>query len=321
LKDGQQVLLHTTRSLSSAKEKDGNEVEFEVTSSVRVGDLTVIPAHAPAFGKITKVQHKRRAGKPGTLQITIQRVRLVDGQWAQLRAVKQEAGQSGSELADNIGSASAATIVGLPVGFVALLLTHGKELTLPEGYDITAFVNGDVLLDRAAVLKAQGQPEVSKPADGTVFVYWFSEDGMPGAEHVTCGDVEIGVVHPGQFLRLDIPPGRYWFRTVGVKVRREARSLRPEYKTINVESSKSYFLRFVYAGYGTKLQRMLLSEVDGSTAEPKLHRMNPSAGRRVGLYWVEENMSKLQTEPGDQNPPLLKQSAPSSPESSDQRGR
>lgn len=310
LKDGQTVCLRTTRRLSSGKEKEGNEVAFEVTSPVKVGDLTVIPTEAPAFGKIAKVQHSRRREKPGTLEISLERVRLVDGQWARLRGIQPQAGQPENKVAEIIAGVSMLTIVYSPVGFAALLLAHGQEATVPQGYDIAASINGDVPMDRAAVVKAQKQPEVTRSGYGTVVVYW-ARHKSPGIEHVTCGDVEIGALRPGHSMSLRLPPGRYWFRTVWDKAAKEVSSLPPEYSIADIESGTTTYLRTITAEVGTKFRRPQLSRADNTALESEVPALKSSRERIVDKSWIAENLSKLQAQPDAQGQPKSGQSAPS----------
>src|ERR1700730_9039441 len=86
------VHLVLSENLSSASAVTGQTVEFEVVDDIVVNDLVVIPHGSTAWATVTEAQHKRHLGKPGKLDINIDKVRLADGQKALLRAVKETQG-------------------------------------------------------------------------------------------------------------------------------------------------------------------------------------------------------------------------------------
>ena len=92
LEDGTPVKLRLTRNLSSADAKTGDRVDFEVLEEVRVKDLLIIPRGGIAWATVTEAQHKRRMARGGKLNVNIDDVRLVDGEKAPLRAVKETQG-------------------------------------------------------------------------------------------------------------------------------------------------------------------------------------------------------------------------------------
>jgi len=76
--------------------------------------------------------------------MNIDKVRLADGEKALLRAVKdvQGSGHTGA-----MTGAIVATPLVLWPAAPFFLLMHGKDITIPKGTQITAFVQGDVWLD------------------------------------------------------------------------------------------------------------------------------------------------------------------------------
>src|SRR5208283_820980 len=84
--------LRLTRTISSADAQVNDKVDFEVLEDVKVGDADVIPKGSVAWGTITEAQAKRRMARGGKLDINIDDVRLVDGEKAALRAVKEVKG-------------------------------------------------------------------------------------------------------------------------------------------------------------------------------------------------------------------------------------
>jgi hypothetical protein len=70
-------------------------VELSVTDAIRVGESVVIPEGARVTGTITQAQEKRRLGRAGKLDFSIDRVKTVDNQWIPLRyVVTKKSGQS-----------------------------------------------------------------------------------------------------------------------------------------------------------------------------------------------------------------------------------
>jgi len=92
LEDGTPVKLRISQTVSSADAHVDDKVEFEVLEEVRVADILVIPKGGIAWGTITEAQPKRRMARGGKLEIVMDSVRLVDGQKAALRAVKNAKG-------------------------------------------------------------------------------------------------------------------------------------------------------------------------------------------------------------------------------------
>ena len=82
----------------------------------------------------------------GKLDINIDYVKLVSGDKAALRAVRDVKG--GGHTGGMVGGMVATSIVFFPaVPF--FLFMHGKDISIPKGTEITAYVNGDLRLDPA----------------------------------------------------------------------------------------------------------------------------------------------------------------------------
>src|SRR5690349_4790156 len=79
LEDGTPVKLRLTRTISSATEKTGDTIDFEVLEQVKVGDTIVIPIGSIAWGTVTQAEHKKRMGRGGKLDVNIDNVKLKDG--------------------------------------------------------------------------------------------------------------------------------------------------------------------------------------------------------------------------------------------------
>jgi len=144
LQDGTPVRLRLNRTLSSADAKVGDNVDFEVLDEIKVGDVIVIARGATALGTVTEAQAKKRMARGGKLNVNIDHVRLVNNEKVALRAVKET--QGGGHTGAMTGAMVATGIVFFPAAPLFLFM-HGKDITIPKGTEITAYVNGDVELD------------------------------------------------------------------------------------------------------------------------------------------------------------------------------
>lgn len=157
LEDGTAVTLRLGRSLSSADAHAGDRVDFEVAEEISVNRIVVIPKDSPASGTVITAQKKRRMGRAGKLDVTIDSVQLVDGDKATLRAVKES--QGGSHTGIMAGGMVATSLIVWPAAPVFLLM-HGKDVTIPKGTEVTAYISGDVKLDPAKFQPAPLVPSV-----------------------------------------------------------------------------------------------------------------------------------------------------------------
>ena len=156
LEDGTPIKLRLSRTISSADETVGNQVDLEVVEELQIGNKIVIPKGSVALGTVTDVQAKRRMGRGGKLDVNIDTVRLANGQKAALRAVKNSKG--GSHTGAMTGAIVATSLVLWPAAPLFLLM-HGKDITIPKGTQITAYVEGNMNLDARAFHTQAGQDD------------------------------------------------------------------------------------------------------------------------------------------------------------------
>jgi len=143
LEDGTPVRLRLKDSLSSADGSTNERVNFDVVEEIEIGDRVVIPKGSHAWGTVT-AEPKRRMGRGGKLNVALDSVRLADGEKVSLRGVKNANGNG------HVGRmATEMTVTAIIVWPVAplFLLQHGKDVTIPEGTEITAYIHGDTSLD------------------------------------------------------------------------------------------------------------------------------------------------------------------------------
>ena len=154
LQDGTPVRLRLNRTVSSANAHVGETVDFEVTEPVINQSYVVIPKGAVALGRVTKVETKRRFGRAGALELSIDSVRLTDGRPIPLRATAEKGPN------DMSGARVAATIAASPI----LVWVKGKDVTFEKGTESTAYVNGDARIEEPQPRTVAGMP-VESAAD------------------------------------------------------------------------------------------------------------------------------------------------------------
>ena len=207
LEDGTPVKLRLSQTVSSADAHVNDRVEFEVLEDVIVGDVVVIPKGASALGTVTEAAPKRRMARGGKLEIVMDSVRLVDGQKAALRAVKEAKG--GGHTGGMTVGIVAAAVVFWPAAPLFLLM-HGKDITFPKGTDVPTFINGDMKLDHVKFQQAYAgttQPVVtaaisnlsisSTPVGADIYLDQNFVGNTPSTVNVPSGKHSVSVRKPG----------------------------------------------------------------------------------------------------------------------------
>jgi hypothetical protein len=162
LEDGTPVKIRLQRTLSSADAHVDDRVDFDVLEDIKVDGVLVIPKGGVAWGTVTEAQPKRRMARGGKLNVNIDAVRLMDGEKAALRAVKEVKG--GGHTGAMTGGIVATSIVFFPAAPFFLFM-HGKDITIPKGTEITAYIGGDMHLDRAKFeVKPPSEPAAAAAA-------------------------------------------------------------------------------------------------------------------------------------------------------------
>jgi hypothetical protein len=164
-------------------------VDFEVAEEVSVNRIVVIPKDSPASGTVVAAHKKRRMGRAGKLDVSIESVQLADGEKATLRAVKES--QGGSHTGIMAGGMVATSLVVWPAAPVFLLM-HGKDVTIPKGTEVTAYISGEVKLDLAKF-----QPVPLVPAAAPIPAAQPVPSASPAATP-NAGPAETSSVSPDQ---------------------------------------------------------------------------------------------------------------------------
>jgi len=212
LLDGTPVKLRLSQTISSANTKVGQEIPFEVVEDVSVDGVTVLPKGATAIATVTSTEHKKSMGRAGKLDIAISYARLKDQEKVALRATQENKG--GGHVGAMTGAIVATSIVFFPAAPLFLFI-HGKDITIPQGTEITAFVEGDMHLNMAnfaatpdapALAQAPGTPAApvqaslvidSTPAGADVEIDGAFVGNTPSTLTVTPGSHQIAVKKKG----------------------------------------------------------------------------------------------------------------------------
>jgi hypothetical protein len=163
VEDGTPLRLRLNRNLSSAEAKTGDRVDFEVMDPIKLGDTVVVAQGALAWATVTEAEHKRSMGRAGKLDVNIDAAQLSNGERVNLRAQKEVKG--GGHVGAMTGAMVATSIVFFPAAPLFLFM-HGKDVTIPKGTEITAYVNGDtVYVPPAAPPTASAKADAATSAD------------------------------------------------------------------------------------------------------------------------------------------------------------
>jgi hypothetical protein len=185
LLDGTPVKLRLSQTISSADTKVGQEIPFEVVEDISVDQVVVLPKGATAIATVTATEHKKSMGRAGKLDIAISYARLKDQEKVALRATQENKG--GGHVGAMTGAIVATSIIFFPAAPLFLFI-HGKDITLPQGTEITAFVEGDMHLNMANFGAAPAAlapiPPPAAPSDATppAQVALVIESTPPGAD-------------------------------------------------------------------------------------------------------------------------------------------
>jgi hypothetical protein len=216
------VKIRLTRTMSSKDAKADEKVDFEVLEDVKVGDVIIIQHGAMAIGTVTEAQPKRRMGRAGKLNINIDYVQLVDGEKVPLRAVK--GGSGGSHTGAMTGAIVATSILFFPAAPFFLFM-HGKDITIPKGTEVPAYIAADTPLDPAK-FNSQSvavEPATPKADPSALGLSSIAIKSTPDGAEITVDDKFVGTtpstiqLAPGEHkIGLAKSGFKSWERTITV---------------------------------------------------------------------------------------------------------
>ena len=220
LEDGTPVKLRINRNVSSEDAQVGDTVDFEVLEEIKCNDVVVIPRGGVAWATVTEAQSKRRMGRAGKLNINIDNVKLADGEKAPLRAVKEVKG--GSHVGAMTGAIVATSIVFFPAAPLFLLM-KGKDITIPKGTEITAYVSGDINLDPKKFQPLDTTKDTPQSGENPIPTITIEIKSNPDGADITVDGKYVGntptTLHPSagdHLIRLEKPGFKPWERTLTI---------------------------------------------------------------------------------------------------------
>jgi len=148
LPEGTKLRVRLDQNISSATAEEGQVVELIVTDAVRAGETVVIPEGARVTGTITQAQEKRRLGRAGKLDFSIDRVKSIDNQWIPLRYTVTK--KSGASHAVSTGIITAGVAAVFWPAAPVFLLRKGGDITVNRGTAFEVFTDANYALNHAA---------------------------------------------------------------------------------------------------------------------------------------------------------------------------
>lgn len=138
LREGTDVPLKFAQAISSKSAAEGDPVAFILDEDLKVGDVAVAKAGSKAFGEVSNVKKSGMMGKAGELNVRLDYLKVGDSK-IKLRGTKDKEGESGTT------GAIVLTVLFGPIG----LIKHGKNIDIPQGSALKAYVADDISLPPA----------------------------------------------------------------------------------------------------------------------------------------------------------------------------
>jgi hypothetical protein len=189
LLDATPIKARFTRTVSSGDAKTGDTIDLEILEDVVVGGTIVVARGGTAFGTVTEAKPKGRLGRGGKLDVAIDYVRLVTGEKAALRGVKENKG--GGSTGAMTGAIVATSLIFFPAAPLFLFM-KGKDITIAKGTEITVYVNGDISVDMSKLNNLSRGNAPQNPVSAVSSNASLTINSSPGS-----ADVEINGKYVG----------------------------------------------------------------------------------------------------------------------------
>jgi hypothetical protein len=137
--EGTKIRLRLEQTLSSATSQEGQEVRLSVTDDVKTGDEIVIAQGATAVGRVVEAVPKRRMGRTGKIDFSVDRVISLDAEQIPVRYTLNKNEKGSKTLSTGILTAGT-TFVFYPAG-PFWLLRHGKDVGFEKGLILEVFTD------------------------------------------------------------------------------------------------------------------------------------------------------------------------------------
>ena len=150
---GTKVSCRLEQTISSETAEQGQQVQLATTEDIKIGDRVVIPQNSTVLGTIVMAQEKRRMGRTGKLDFSIDKVRVIDGEYVPLRYTLNKREGGSHAVSTGVMTAGAAVLFWPAAPF--FLLRKGKDVTINKGIVLETFT------DQSHVLKSNGPSAVA----------------------------------------------------------------------------------------------------------------------------------------------------------------
>jgi hypothetical protein len=203
--DGTSVRLSLTETLSSATNEVDNPVHFEVMEDVTVSGIVAISKGSTAVGHVVEAEGRKRMGRAGKLNFSVDHVKAPDGGNLRLRASSTRKGE------DKTGT----VIIGAVVLSPLFLIMRGKDITIPKGTEIAAYIDGDREINMSSLSSSGPNASISVSGQTGAVSFKSEPDGAditvdgkflgttPSIAQLTPGDhsIVIAKVHFESWMR------------------------------------------------------------------------------------------------------------------------
>jgi hypothetical protein len=133
--EGTEIHVHLNDQLSSATSGTGDTFSIVNDQEFTLPDGTVIPAGYSGKGEVTQVEKSGMLGKPGTLSIKLDYLKI-GAVHVHLRGTRASEGKS------NVTTMVVTTVLLSGLG----LFIHGHSMVLPRGQPLVAYVDEDAMV-------------------------------------------------------------------------------------------------------------------------------------------------------------------------------
>lgn len=135
LRESTEIGLMFAADLSSKTSNFGDSVELSLVDDLNVGDTVVVPRGSHAVATVSSVKRSGMLGRPGELSVQLQYLVAGDNH-VRIRGTKGRQGQG------ETGATVMLTVMFGPIG----LIKHGKNVNIPAGTRLMAYVDQDIWL-------------------------------------------------------------------------------------------------------------------------------------------------------------------------------
>jgi hypothetical protein len=178
---GTRISCRLEQTISSATADEGQQVQLVVTEDVKAGDVLLVAQGSPVVGTIVQSLAKRRMGRTGKLDFSIDKVRATDGKFIPVRYSLNKKEGGSHAVSTGVMTAGAAVLFFPAAPF--FLLRKGKDVNINKGMVFEVFTDEDHSL--------AASPVASVPASGQIVNAVAELAAITITSDATGADIEI----------------------------------------------------------------------------------------------------------------------------------